>query len=171
MVYAIHKVILYEGFNLLNDSFSYLIQTPELWEVVPATTTLWLLTPTDAVLLCGLVSPFGTMSAAVSLNASGRFLRSHPHVSCPTVLLADEERWDAVCATVSSSKKIWNNCRRPSYGPLSAWATIKKVFPVRSVPSVVQDHCWIDRLSGSAHSQTWLKNVDSHPFIDFKLIL
>lgn len=69
--YAIHKVILYGSLNLLNVSFSYLIQTHELWEVVPATTTLWLLTPTDAILLCGLVSPVGTMSAAVSLNASG----------------------------------------------------------------------------------------------------
>lgn len=46
LVCAIHKVILYESFSLLNDSFSYLIQTPERWGVV-LLPLHWLLTPTE----------------------------------------------------------------------------------------------------------------------------
>lgn len=110
LVFAIHKVILYESFNLLNHSFSYLIQTPELWEVVPATTytvaahahrrrpALWISVTYWDYVSCG--------ESKCLWRGHGRFLRSHPHVSCPTVLPADEERWDAVCATVSSSKKL-----------------------------------------------------------------
>lgn len=65
----------------------------------------------------------------------GRFLRTHPHVSCPTVLPAGVERWEALSAVVQQSvtqKYVWYYCCRPPYGPLPAWATIKQVCPVMS---------------------------------------
>lgn len=134
LLYAIHKVILYESFNLLNDSFSYLIQTPERWGVVPATTTLWLLTPTEDM---------GGFYALILMSAVPlSYLLMRKGGTLPVQQSVAQKRYEISVAAH----------RMAPFLPELRLKTF-----CQSGACHLMDHCWIDRLSGSAHSQTLTK--------------
>lgn len=151
-----------------------------------------MLTPTegdgDAVRLCGLVFLLCRFRRAVTCwdyvscgqpehlwRGHGRFLRTHPHVSCPTVLPAGEERWEvlsAVRATVSNSKK-WYDIFAVAHriAPFPPELGLKKFSQFRACHLLCCIIAGLIVYKAQLTVGLWLKHVDNYPVIDFVRVL
>lgn len=150
-----------------------------------------MLTPTegdgDAVRLCGLVLWWCFRRAVTCWDyvscgrpehlwrGHGRFLRTHPRVSCPTVLPAGEERWEArsaVRATVNSSEK-WYDIIVVAHrmAPFLPELGLKKFAQSRACHLLCSIIAGLIVYKAQLTVGLWLKHVDNYSDINFRRLL